>query len=76
MIKMEHLSNFCTCEHTNCKLHPSNHEKGCSPCIEKNLKTGEIPSCYFQLLKHPELRENDSILAYAKAVLHEAQENE
>ena len=65
---------FCTCTHRSCKLHPANHDGGCSPCIEKNLKTGESPACYFNLLRHPEQRENDSILAYAKAVLEEAAE--
>lgn len=71
---MANNSPFCTCTHLSCKLHPANHDKGCSPCIEKNLKTGEIPSCYFNLMRQPERRENDSILAYAKAVLEEAAE--
>lgn len=37
----------CSCNDSSCKMHPSNHEKGCTPCIESNLKNGEIPSCFF-----------------------------
>lgn len=73
---MANNSPFCTCPRLNCTLHPANHDKGYSPCIEKNLKTGEIPSCYFNLMRQPERRENDSILAYAKAVLEEAEEKQ
>lgn len=40
--------HFCTCPETGCKNHPQNHERGCDPCIIKNLKNGEIPSCFFQ----------------------------
>lgn len=40
--------SFCTCEDTNCPLHPSNHDKGCNLCIAKNLKKGEIPTCFFK----------------------------
>lgn len=41
----------CTCKDTTCKLHPSNHKLGCDPCIQKNLKAGEIPGCFFHLVK-------------------------
>ncbi|MDF2884859.1 MAG: hypothetical protein K0R54_5429 [Clostridiaceae bacterium] len=41
----------CSCTDTNCKLHPSNHNLGCDPCIKKNLKAGEIPGCFFHLVK-------------------------
>ena len=47
---MENLSPFCTCTDYKCPLHPSNHEKGCAPCIVKNLKQNEIPSCFFNKL--------------------------
>ncbi len=40
--------SFCTCEDTNCPLHPSNHDKGCNLCIAKNLKKGEMPTCFFK----------------------------
>ena len=38
---------FCTCTDTKCPCHPSNHDKGCTLCIAKNLKAREIPSCFF-----------------------------
>jgi hypothetical protein len=41
---------FCTCKDLNCKLHPTNHDRGCDLCIRKNLKHGEIPSCFFHLV--------------------------
>ncbi|MEX1377821.1 MAG: DUF6485 family protein [Eubacteriales bacterium] len=42
--------NFCTCKDMDCKLNPCNHELGCTPCIQKNLKNGEMPSCFFNLV--------------------------
>lgn len=42
--------HFCTCTDKACPLHPTNHDKGCDPCIRKNLKAGEIPSCFFRLV--------------------------
>ncbi len=41
---------FCTCEDTECKLNPANHEHGCDPCIQKNLREGEIPTCFFKAI--------------------------
>ena len=37
----------CTCTDTSCPFNPANHDKGCTPYIAKNLKYGEIPSCFF-----------------------------
>lgn len=48
--------SFCTCEDTNCPLHPSNHDKGCNLCIAKNLKKGEIPTCFFKKI-NPDISE-------------------
>ncbi len=45
---MKPNKHFCTCEDLSCKLHPGNHKEGCDPCIQKNLKAGEIPSCFFR----------------------------
>ena len=39
---------FCTCTDTKCPCHPVNHDKGCTPCIAKNLRQREIPSCFFR----------------------------
>jgi len=40
---------FCTCTDKDCPFNPVNHDKGCTPCIAKNLKAGEIPSCFFNI---------------------------
>lgn len=45
---MNDLSPFCTCTDLKCPLHPTNHDRGCAPCIAKNLKDNEIPSCFFK----------------------------
>lgn len=47
---MENGKHFCTCTDLSCKLHPYNHLNGCDPCIKKNLKAREIPSCFFKLI--------------------------
>ncbi len=50
---MERPVPFCTCSDTECPFHPSNHDKGCTPCIAKNLKEKEIPTCFFKAVEHP-----------------------
>lgn len=45
---MKPSPHFCNCDDTGCPMHPANHSRGCDPCIEKNLKAGEIPSCFFK----------------------------
>ena len=45
---MTNASKFCTCTDTSCPFHPTNHDKGCAPCIAKNLKYDEIPTCFFK----------------------------
>jgi hypothetical protein len=69
---MENLSEFCTCNKaTICQLHPANHEKGCTPCIEKNLRTKEIPGCFFRLIEGYEEADtgNYHLEDFAKLVL-------
>lgn len=39
--------HFCTCPDTKCPKHPVNHSKGCNPCIASNLKSKDIPTCFF-----------------------------
>lgn len=39
---------FCTCTDHSCPNHPSNHDRGCTPCIAKCLHQGEIPTCFFR----------------------------
>lgn len=50
-IKPKH---FCTCDDLTCVLNPNNPNtqiQSCDPCIRKNIKAGEIPSCFFFLVK-------------------------
>ena len=44
---------FCTCMDTACPFNPVNHDKGCTPCIAKNLREREIPTCFFKAVGHP-----------------------
>ena len=39
--------HFCTCPDLKCPAHPKTHDKGCDPCIKKNLEFGEIPACFW-----------------------------
>ncbi|MCL1998448.1 MAG: DUF6485 family protein [Turicibacter sp.] len=41
-------THFCTCTVLECPHHPQNNQAGCDDCIRKNLKLGEIPSCFWQ----------------------------
>lgn len=43
--------HFCTCSITRRLRHPSNHDNGCDPCMEHNLKLGRIPLCMFKAVK-------------------------
>lgn len=51
---MKKENGFCTCTDTACPLHPTNHDKGCTLCIAKNLKRREIPSCFFKAVNDKE----------------------
>ena len=50
---MENPVHFCTCTDTACPYHPTNHNQGCTPCIAKNLREREIPTCFFKSVGHP-----------------------
>ena len=50
---MKDAKQFCTCTDTKCPCHPANHDQGCTPCIAKNLKEGEIPTCFYRAIDHP-----------------------
>ena len=47
------MTHFCTCQNPACRCHPSNHSQGCDLCIQKELRKGEIPSCFFNLVIRP-----------------------
>lgn len=64
------MSKICTCKNTKCPLHPINHDKGCTPCISKNLKLGEIPNCFFNLVIEDSEKIQDATLSgFANIVL-------
>lgn len=73
---MTKLKNFCTCDNFVCPLHPTRHEKGCTPCIIKNLRLKEVPNCFFKLVENSETRTGDSFEDFADMVMkakgHEA----
>ena len=50
---MENPVPFCTCTDTKCPYHPTNHNQGCTPCIAKNLREREIPTCFFKSVDFP-----------------------
>ncbi len=66
---MPNLSPFCTCTDTKCPNHPTNHDKGCTPCIIKNLDRGEIPGCFFNALGKPKKGKDYYYEDFAKTVL-------
>lgn len=61
--------DFCTCENLDCPLHPSKHDKGCTPCVAKNLRLREIPNCFFQQLDGAADRSGDSFRDFAELAL-------
>ena len=61
--------SFCTCADYECACHPANHEHGCTPCIAKNLKEDEIPTCFFRKIEPDMDRKQDySARGYARFV--------
>lgn len=68
---MVNLSEFCTCNNFECPLHPSKHNRGCAPCISKNLKLKEIPNCFFNLIEDSKNRGGDSLKEFAKLIMKE-----
>lgn len=50
-------ADFCTCADHACPLHPANHDKGCTPCMKKNLQAGEVPSCLWNQVSTREERQ-------------------
>ena len=66
---MNNLSQFCTCTNLKCPLHPIQHEKGCAPCISKNLRLNEIPNCFFNKIEDADNRLGDSFEDFAHCIL-------
>lgn len=67
--EMKNLSEFCTCHDTKCPLNPVNHDKGCSLCVAKCLKNGEIPNCFFKAVNSAEKPDNYTYRDFADFVL-------
>ena len=63
------LSPFCTCRDLSCPFHPTNHDRGCAPCIAKNLNRKEIPSCFFHLVEKEHSGDGYGFEDFAKSVL-------
>lgn len=68
---MNNLSPFCTCKDLECPMHPANHDKGCAPCIAKNLSLGEIPNCFFNKIGGTENITGFSYADFADAVINQ-----
>ncbi len=71
---MSNLSEFCTCKNLTCPLHPTKHDKGCAPCISKNLKLREMPNCFFNLVENAEQRSGGSFMDFAELVMENEKE--
>ena len=65
----KNLSPFCTCTDLSCPFHPTNHDRGCAPCIAKNLKRKEIPSCFFHLAEQEHVGDGYGFEDFAQSVL-------
>lgn len=72
--KMGNLSEFCTCKNLECPLHPTKHDKGCAPCIRKNLKLKEVPNCFFDLVENADCRSGDSFGDFAHLMMENARQ--
>lgn len=60
---------FCTCVDHECPCHPVNHDKGCTPCIAKNLNEDSIPVCFFRKIEPDMDRKQDyTFQGYARFV--------
>ena len=68
---MVNVSSFCTCKDLTCPFHPSNHDRGRAPCIAKNLKEMEIPSCFFNLVETEHNGKRYKFEDFANSVLKE-----
>lgn len=62
--------SFCSCTDHVCAQHPRNHDKGCTPCIAKNLHDHEVPSCFFNKIgEKTETTTNYTFKKFAQKVM-------
>jgi hypothetical protein len=70
---MSNIVDFCTCADHDCPLNPVNHDLGCTHCMEKNLRGGEVPSCLWNVISTREERQAENcdylMESFAKKVL-------
>ena len=68
---------FCTCVDYECPCHPTKHDKGCVPCVAKNLSDGEIPSCFYRKIDPEMSRDQDySAEGFARFVMEHRKKDE
>lgn len=60
---------LCPCTNRTCKLHPANHNMGCTPCIEKNLKADEMPNCFYNKVDPEHKRTGTKVRDFAEFVV-------
>lgn len=70
---MSNSKTFCTCSDQECPMHPMNHDNGCTPCIAKNLKQREIPSCFFNAIDSDKEHDTFYFEDFAEAVMRKKQ---
>ncbi len=68
---MDCKGSFCTCMDLACPCHPTNHERGCTPCIAKCRKARELPSCFFNMLDLKEKPKGYRFEDFSKLVLEQ-----
>ena len=61
---------LCTCKNLKCKYHPINHDNGCTPCIEINLKTRDIPNCFYEIIDPEHKHKGTKFEDFAKFLLN------
>ena len=72
--EMHSSAPFCTCTNYSCSLHPVNHDKGCNPCMEKNLRKGVVPNCMIYAISRDKKPEGFGYRDFAKFVMENTEE--
>lgn len=67
--------SFLSCRNLACTLHPARYGLGCSPCISKNLRLGEVPNRFFNALDPECERSGDTFADFAAQVLKTRKQN-
>lgn len=72
----EQAVRLCTCTNVRCPNHPRNYDRGCTPCIQKNLSRHEIPACFSNVYPDHEKMEGYTYEAFARFVLRHGETTE